>query len=538
MPERESTWTAVGETVEAVTLDVLVAAVGCEVIEPEMTFGQIGGDSLAATRVLGGIWRTLDVRLPLSSLAPDTEVGSFLALVKEKSQQRGEKTADDAPLRQSDRRVEPLTPGQIAILLSAELSGPEGAAAATLPVVLRLRGALDSAALHGSLEALVRRHQALSLQIGDEDRAYVQRQRSVGLPELTVVKAGADHLQIAREHIRQRIDPTAPPLLRPLLIRIGPADHLLVLAIHHAACDGWSVKVLLRELAAIYAATLTGARAPAFEDAVGFLDFARWQRQLLGRDQDLLVSFWRSAMEPLPFDRWLPTDFDRPHYRTGEGGAEHLRLDRSLLAELRAFGGEQGVTTFMSFLAAYAMVLADFAAVTDVIVGVPMANRPHPLFHGTVGYLSNTVPVRVDLSGDPTVRELLGRVRRASLDAHDHQGLPLSSLVAALSPKRDVSVPPVFQVCLVLNDMQPVAMQGLDVEAVLQHKGTSPYDLTLYLEWRSDSLDGYIEYPTDLYRAATIRALRRRLIRVLRGMTADPDAKALGLAASVSHEAQ
>ncbi|HET7443209.1 MAG TPA: condensation domain-containing protein [Solirubrobacterales bacterium] len=520
-------WVSDGDPVQTTVLAIIAAAAGCETVAPDMTFGAIGGDSLSATQVLARVWRLLDVRLPLSSLAPDTEIGSFVALVKRGRADRDDGGTAIAPDRAGGNAAESLTPGQVAILLSAELSGPQGAAAATLPVVRRIRGALDRAALHDSLDALVRRHQALSLSLGDQGNGLAQRQLPIEPIELPVVDAGRDHLEVARQHLQTPLDPAAPPLLRPLLVQIGPADHLLVITIHHAVCDGWSVGILLRELAALYESSVTAAPPPALGESPGFLDFARWQQQLLAREQDALVSFWRSALEPLPGDRWLPTDFERPHFRSGRGAAEPVGVDSEVFGDLRVSGGEQGATTFMSLLAAFAIVLAELSGKTDLVIGAPMANRSHPLLAGTVGYLSNTVPIRLDLDGDPTVREVIGRVRRASLDAYDHQALPLSSLIAALSPKRDVSVPPVFQVCLVLNDTQTVPMHGVEVEPVLLHKGTSPYDLTLYLEQRPDSLDGYVEYPTDLFRPQTIERLRGRLIEVLRTMAADPDTKAL-----------
>lgn len=528
---RQSAFDAPGGSAEAVVLSIIAGTLGCEAIEPDLTFGAIGGDSLAATQILARVWQALDVRLPLSSLPPDTEMGAFVALVEEKARGHDAEARGTRVLLRRERgsRFEQLTPGQIAILLTAELSGAEGAAAATIPLALRLRGALDPAALRDSLDALIHRHQALSLAIVEEPGGLVQRHRSVGLAELPVIDAGAKYTDLAHNHARMRIDPAEAPLLRPLLLRIGPADHLLVLAIHHIGCDAWSAKVLLKELAVLYEAAITGAQLPLRDDAAGFLDFARWQRELLAREQERLISFWHSALDSLPPDRWLPTDLERPRYRTGGGAAEHFSVDRPLLAELRAFSGEQGVTPFMTLLAGYAVVLAGFSNATDLVIGSPMANRSHPLLADTVGYLSNTVPIRIDLGDDPTVRELLGRVRRASLDAYDHQDLPLPNLIAALAPKRDVAVPPIFQVCLVFNEMQPAPMRGLDVEEVTLHNGASPYDLTLYLEQRADSLAGYVEYPTDLFHADTARELRRRLVRVLTGMVASPDGRAMRL---------
>jgi non-ribosomal peptide synthetase component F len=183
----------------------------------------------------------------------------------------------------------------------------------------------------------------------------------------------------------------------------------------------------------------------------------------------------------------------------------------------------------MVLLTAYALVLAEHSGSTDLIIGSPMANRVHPSLDGTVGYVSNTVPIRLDLSRDPSVRELLRRVRKSCLDAYDHQALPLPRLLGELAGRRDPAVPPVFQVCLVLNEMPAVPMRGLQVKEVVIHNGTSPYDLTFYLEQRSDSWVGYVEYPVDLFCPATARGLRRRLEQVLMAMFDAPDCPALGL---------
>ncbi|MGN6215478.1 MAG: condensation domain-containing protein [Solirubrobacterales bacterium] len=512
----------------AVAIAILAATLDLDRVRRGMTFGALGGDSLTATQVLARVWQALDVRLPLSSLAPETELGSFVDLVAAKAGEGRSNGEAEAPLlRSGGTGPEPLTPGQAAIWLSAELTGEAGG---TIPVALRLRGELDREALRVALDALVRRHGALALQVTEEAGTLVQRRQPVGIESLPVVEAAEPDLAaLVRRHACQPLDLAAPPLLRPLLLRASPRDHLLALAIHHIACDAWSVKVLLGELAALYGGVVAGEPVQLPDEDAGFLDFARWQREQLGRERRRLIAFWRGALASPPPDRWLPTDFERPAYRSGRGGAEQFVLDGALLGELRAFSGEQGVTLFMALLCAYGLVLAEFSGRSDLVVGSPMANRSHPRLVGTVGYLSNTVPIRLDLGGDPSVRELLRRVRRASLDAYDHQGLPLPILIAALSPNRDVSVPPVFQACLVFNEMQAAPMRGLAVEELLLHNGTSPYDLTLYLEQRADSLAGYVEYPADLFRPRTARRLHRRLAAVLEEMIAAPDASAADL---------
>jgi surfactin family lipopeptide synthetase A len=510
---------------EAIALSIVAGALGREAVDLDLTFAMNGGDSLAALQILARVWRALNIRLPLSSLAPDVELRAFLRTLEA---ERGlEVTQENAPARPAAPRrpdgPQPLTPGQIAIWLSSDLGAGDEAAVATIPVGLRLRGVLDIEALRASLGALVTRHEALSLSIREGPRGFEQVHRPVGPLGLPVVDAGDDQMALAREHAQTAIDPAEPPLLRPLLLRIGPADHLLVLAIHHIACDAWSVRVLLRELSSLYDARVTGEPCRLADQVVGYSDFAGGQLEFPAERMEHLVSFWRSELVPILSERWLPTDLVRPERRSGKGATERLSVRSSLLADLRGFSAEQGVTVYMTLLAAYSLTLTGLSGRTDLIVGSPMANRLNPLFADTVGYLSNTVPIRLDLDGGPTVRELLGRVRRASLAAYDHQDLPLPNLISALGPPRDLAVPPIFQVCFVLNEMPASAMHGLDVERVILHNGASIYDLTLYFEECGDSLRGYLEYPTDLFQPESVRRLRNGLMELLRGMIDCPD---------------
>jgi acyl carrier protein len=514
-----------------VVLAIAASALGRERLESSATFAELGGDSLIATQILARVWQALDLRFPLSSLAPDTEVGSFVALVVEKARRhRGGKQRGGPPPRLARSEPEPLTPGQMAIWLATEVAGSEGKAVNTIPLTLRLSGRLNTDCLCAALDALVKRHDALAFEIIEWSGGLRQARRPVGVSELPIVESSAASvIERAQAHLQRPLDPTKPPLLRPLLLRVAEGEHLLALAIHHIACDAWSVKVLLRELASLYDLALSGEPLELPSDPLPFFDFSRWQRDRLARDQDELLDYWRAALDPLPPARWLPTDFPRPERRTGKGAAEHFEIGPFLLSELRVFAGEQGVTPFMVLLTAYALVLAEHSGSTDLIIGSPMANRVHPSLDGTVGYVSNTVPIRLDLSRDPSVRELLRRVRKSCLDAYDHQALPLPRLLGELAGRRDPAVPPVFQVCLVLNEMPAVPMRGLQVKEVVIHNGTSPYDLTFYLEQRSDSWVGYVEYPVDLFCPATARGLRRRLEQVLMAMFDAPDCPALGL---------
>jgi surfactin family lipopeptide synthetase A len=481
-------------------------------VHPHRAFARLGGDSLSATQVLARLYRAFGVRLSLSSLAPDTTISELAELVD--AARRGRPAPALAIATRQGKGEEPLTDGQAAIWISSQLSGSE--IAYNIAYGLRFAGELDLATLRDALASLVQRHEALRLQVVISNSGLVQRAipvEAIDLPledvaHLRRAQRDAAAMAIASRHVQQPFDLARPPLLRPMLIRIAKDVHLLALSIHHIACDSWSIKLMLHELATFYNNARTASDHAPTHSGLGFMDYAAWQPTSLGpSDYDRLTTYWRGALADSPGPDWLPTDFPRPATRSSQGGVVPLVLDGSLVRDLQAVSDEQGVTLYMALLAAFSSVLGAYSGARDIVVGSPVAARPDELLESIVGYVSNTLPLRIDLLREPTVRELLRRVRAAALASYDHQELPFARIAIAATPARAAGATPIFQTSFVLNDMRPARFDALDASQVTLHTGTAKLDLMCYLERRDQSVCGYLEYSKDLFRQETVQRL-------------------------------
>ncbi len=394
-----------------------------------------------------------------------------------------------------------------------------GTAQLTIPVTMRLRGPLDTARLAAALDAVVARHEALRMRYPPtwDGRPQVIVAETGGLP-LTVREArdpGAA-LALVEGFLAEPLDLAEGPVARGLLVRLADDDHVLALAVHHIAADGWTIDLLVREMFARY----DGAEPP--EPQIGYGDFAAWQRSQPLPEDDL--AYWRDHLAGLePLD--LPTDRPRPPERTYDGAAHGFVLGRDTTAALAALGREHGATPYMAMLAGLAALLGRYARTTDVAVGSPVAGRQLPELDGVAGCFVNMLTMRVDLSGDPSFRRLLERVRDLSLDALAHQNLPFEQLVAELDLPRDVSRSPLFDVILTMQNYGdgPIGTPaGLTQEEFPLDAWATRYDLELYVGGDAEGRGLFI-FNTGLFERATIERLGEHLCALLRRAVADPD---------------
>jgi hypothetical protein len=505
--------------VEDLIATIVAGVLGVASVRRDLAFSALGGDSLMATRVLSRVWRAFDVKLPLSILVPDASV-SMLAEAVKRARDMGEPTGP--PLRKrAVSCAEEVSPSQAAIWFVESLGGAD--ALYNIPHGLRLRGPLDAVALQRSLDQLVRRHEALRLRFELREGRLLQEpctvhQRfelpTIDLSETRQPAREAQALSLATEHVRVPFDLTRPPLLRALLIKLAPEDHMLVLAIHHIVCDAWSIKLMMRQLSEYR----YGDGEP-HSRTLGFLDFIAWQRAMLDEAQvTRLASSWREALGDISEITPSPTDYPRRERPSGAGAIEPVELSAELVDDLRRLSADHGVTLYMTLLSSFAVVIAHRAETDRVIIGSPMANRGHESLEQIVGHLANMLPLCVDCGGDPTIRELLGRVRAMALAAYDRQVLPFAQLVRTLAPTRQPGLNPIFQTALVLNDLSAPPLGQTQVSEVLLHTGTAKLDLTCYLEERAGGLSGYLEYATQLLRPHTVERLRLAFERTLSQM--------------------
>ncbi|MFD8917918.1 amino acid adenylation domain-containing protein [Streptomyces sp. NPDC059569] len=439
-------------------------------------------------------------------------------------------TGGNAPAEQE--RL-PLSFAQQRLWFLSRLDGP--GATYNVPYAVRLRGALDAAALGAALADLVARHESLRTLFPDTH----------GLPYQHILAADAVHVELRRARTteerlpgalaaaaRHPFDLATDVPLRATLFTLGEADHVLLVLLHHIASDGWSLAPLARDLSTAYAARAAG-RAPDWDELpVQYADYALWQRELLA-DPDpqapatLQLDFWRRALDGLPEQLDLPTDRPRPAAQSHRGELASFRIGAGLHRRLAETARTHRVTPFMVLHAGLAALLSRLGGGTDVSVGTAVGGRTEEGLEDLIGFFVNTLVLRTDVSGDPTFAELLGRVREADLAAFEHQDIPFERLIDMAGPERSLSRLPYVQVMLALQNVpeQALDLPGLTATEVPVDAGSAKFDLSLALYERFDEdrrpagLDGHVEFSTDVFDAATVRTFTDRWIRLLDAAT-------------------
>jgi len=399
-----------------------------------------------------------------------------------------------------------------------------------IPMVVRLEGELDVTALVAALNAVVQRHEVLRTRFeaaGGRPVQVVEAGWTVA-PELEdlsgLAEAEREAQRRAEAAVSEPFDLARGPLWRVRLLRLGPAAHLVLLVMHHIVSDGWSVQVLIRELAVLYEAFSKGRPNPLPALPIQYADFAHWQRGwLAGELLERQLSYWREQLKGSPPILELPTDRPRPAVQSVRGASYEFTLSAPLSAGLRQLSRQQDVTLFMTLLSAFQVLLSRYTGQTDICVGTPIANRTRPEIEPLIGFFVNTLVLRGDLSADPSFDELLVRTRQAALGAFTHQDLPFELLVEALRPERHLSHSPLFQVMFVMNTAggQGVELPGLRLKPVAASHGAAVFDLTLALTDAAEGLGGYVEYNADLFDASTMARMLGHYEQLLEAVVAD-----------------
>ena len=500
------------------------------------SFFALGGHSLLATKLISRIRSTLDVEVAIRTLF---EAPSVEALAKRLDHGEAARPA----LRPLPRPAEiPLSFAQRRLWFLDRLEG--ASATYNIPMAVRLKGTLDHAALEAALGDVVERHESLRTVFAET--AGIARQLILdgasARPHLHRSLVSEAELAGALSAAAGRgFDLACEPPLRAHLFALGDSEHVLLLLLHHIASDGWSLAPLWRDLAGAYGAR-HGGRAPSYAALpVQYADYTLWQDEVLGREDDAhsaisrQLLFWTETLKGLPDQLDLPSDRPRPAVSSHRGGGIGLHIGAALHRGLLGLGREAGASLFMVLQAGLAALLTRLGAGTDIPIGSPIAGRTDSALDDLVGFFVNTLVLRTDTSGDPSFRDLVGRVRAGNLAAYGHQDLPFERLVEVLNPSRSLARHPLFQVVLTLQNNATVSIDLAELSASVEAVATSSakFDLTLSLgeERAADGspagISGMLEYASDLFDRESVEALGARLIRLLEASVAQPD-RAIG----------
>ncbi|MEW5928459.1 MAG: amino acid adenylation domain-containing protein, partial [Gemmatimonadota bacterium] len=531
-PERErAEWVAPRTAAEEVLAGIWAEVLGTERVGVEEDFFALGGHSLLATQVVSRVRQAFGVELPLRVLFEAPTVAGLAGRVEAL---RGTGAAPAPPIERIPRDGPlPLSFAQQRLWLVDRLD--PGSSAYNMPVALRLRGALDTAALRASLDALVRRHETLRTVFAEREGGPVQAihpPAPVPLPvvDLRVLPEARREVEAERVAAAEAVRPfdlSRGPLLRGALLRLGGDDHVLCFNLHHIVSDGWSMQVLVREVSALYSASGRGEAASLPELPVQYADYAVWQREWLrGEVLEEQIGWWKGRLAGAPPLLEIPVDRPRRAGQSPRAGSHRFALPPEVTRGLRELSRREGATLFMTLLAGWQALLSKYSGQEDVVVGTPIAGRNRRETEDLIGFFVNVLALRADLSADPAWSGLVGRVREETLGAYEHQELPFERLVEELGVGRSLTHSPVFQVVFALNpgggDGGRPELRDLALEPFGGGDGVVKFDLDLSLSGAGEGLEGVLTYRASLFDAATVERMAGHLEALLDAMAADP----------------
>jgi len=415
-----------------------------------------------------------------------------------------------------------------------------------LPTALRLTGQLNIAALEKSINAIIQRHEILRTTFAVVNGEPVQVINAA--PELQIqiidlqpqaqAEQETEVVRLATIEAQRPFNLEKSPLLRVSLLRLRPTEHIVLLTMHHIVSDGWSIGILIREITSLYVAFSTNNSCTLSELPIQYADFAVWQRQYLPQVAEIQLHYWKQQLDGVPVLK-LPTRA-RPPIQSDRGATQSFGLSQSLTQGLNKLVQQEGVTLFMTLLAAFKVLLHRYTQQDDIAVGTAIANRNRSQIESLIGFFVNTLVLRSDLGNNPTFRELLQRVREVTLSAYAHQDLPFEQLVEELQPERDLSHSSLFQVMFVLQNASTEipSFPGLIVHPLKVESTTANFDLTLSMVETASGLKGSLEYNTDLFDPATITRMLEHFQTLLVGIVANPDQRLSALPILTAAEQQ
>jgi amino acid adenylation domain-containing protein len=402
------------------------------------------------------------------------------------------------------------------------------------PAALRLTGDLHVAILEQSLQEIIRRHEILRTNFATVGSQTVQVIKSkvdfqfplVDLTSLSPTEKEREVTKLAQQETEKPFDLERDSLLRVTLLKCDIQEHIILFTTHHIVSDDWSTGILIQEIATLYQAFLEGKASPLPELSIQYADFAVWQRQWLeGKAQSTQLKYWQEQLGSNLTILNLPTDYSRPIQLTYQGATESFTLSTALTQALKALCQREGVTLFMLLLTAFKLLLHRYSHQEDIIVGVPIANRNRAEIEGLIGFFVNTLVLRTNLEGNPSLRELLQRVKQVTLGAYSNQDLPFERLVEELKPERHLNRNPLFDVMFALQNAteSELTLPGLTLSSIEEESKTAKFDLSLDIFESNSGLSGVFEYSTDLFEPSTIARMVGHFQVLLEAISTQPE---------------
>jgi hypothetical protein len=441
------------------------------------------------------------------------------------------KTSKFAPITVAKKRENlPLSYAQQGLWFLAQMEG--GSQAYHVPLGLQLCGRLDVAALRRALDRIVARHEVLRTIFGMVDGQPVQRIVATEESRFHLLeqdlRQNPDALgeleRVKREEAGAKFDLQAGPMIRGRLLRVAEEEYGLLITMHHIVSDAWSMEILFKELSVLYGTYVKGEEDELPELAIQYADYAVWQRKWMeGEVLQQQAEYWRKNLEGAPELLEVPADRVRPARQVYSGAKLRVELREDLTKGLKELSARQGTTLYMTLLAAWAVLLGRLSEEQDVVIGTPVANRVRVEIEGLIGFFVNTLAVRVDLSGRPTVAEMLQRVKRQALTAQQHQDIPFEQVVELVQPVRSLAHSPLFQVSFTwLEKLENTPMlPGLETRTFqFWPHAASKFDLTLSLQDSGETIEGGVEYSTALFNRQTVERYAGYFTLLLEGMVA------------------
>lgn len=513
-----------------------VAKVWCEMLGIDNigirdNFFDLGGHSLLATQVLVKLADETGILLRVADLFNTPTVFEIARKLNEQKTSLKTSFVAKIPIVERSRNI-PLSFAQQRLWFLDKLE--PNSAAYNIPLGMRINGKVDLDALQQALDKLIARHESLRTTVATvkgEAFLHVIGDLTCDLPVTDISDLSGEERDArvrieASEEASRPFDLARSPLFRTKLLKLNTDEHVMLVTMHHVISDGWSMAIFFEELSEIYGAIRQGVDVHLPDLNLQYADFASWQRgPLAEKEISKQLDFWAEKLagaEPL-LD--FPTDRQRPLVQTYKGANYRTTFSSELLEELRDFSRNEGVSLFMTLLAAFYTLVYRHTNQDDLVLGIPIANRNYGDVDCIIGFFANTLALRADLSGSPTFRNFLDQVKGLALESYDNQDVPFEKLVEHLNPKRSLSHNPIFQVMFGLHNTPPLKQElsGLNLSPVEMNTGTSRFDLEVLVRENADGLGVLAEYSTDLFDESTIERFIDRFEVLLHGVLKNPD---------------